>query len=55
MKLIYRTARREYWTRYDSTARVYEMFASNEASDYLGCFDTLAEALAYARQHATEA
>lgn len=55
MTLIYKTARREYWLApFDPTAEVFEMFASEEANDYLGCFDTKAQALAYAKQHAAE-
>ena len=34
----------EVWVHYDHTAEVYEMFASEEGSDYIGCADTLSEA-----------
>jgi hypothetical protein len=55
LSLIYRHRSREYWLVWDASAQVFEMFASKEADDYLGCFDTRAEALAYAKQHALEA
>ena len=34
----------EVWAHYDHTAEVYELFASEDAIDYVGCADTLAEA-----------
>jgi hypothetical protein len=35
----------EVWMSYDHTAGVYELFASSEGSDYIGCADTRQEAL----------
>jgi hypothetical protein len=49
MSKIYEANGREFWIAFDSTARVYEMFASRDADDYLGCFDTVQEAVAYAK------
>ena len=39
----------EVWARYDSDAEVYELFASEEADDYIGCADTLNECQKVAR------
>lgn len=38
----------------DRTADVYELFASPDGDDYLGCFDTIQEATTYAKRHAKE-
>jgi len=54
MDLIFITKRREYWVQFDPSAAVFEMFASSDGDDYLGAFDTKAEALAYAKQHDKE-
>ena len=35
---------REVWVNFDEGAEVYELFASSEGDDYIGCADTLAEA-----------
>jgi len=51
MRLIYRTPRAEYWVQWDGQAGVWEMFASPEGDDYLGAFDTPAQARAYAVKH----
>jgi hypothetical protein len=42
--------RREVWAQFDPTAEVWELFASKECDDYLGCADTLTEAKAVARE-----
>lgn len=34
----------EVWAQYDSSADVWELFASEDGDDYLGCADTLQEA-----------
>lgn len=39
----------EVWARYDSDAEVYELFASEEADDYIGCADTMSECQIIAR------
>lgn len=45
MTLIYKYHNgREIWARWDKEAKIYELFASNDGSDYLGCADTLTEA-----------
>jgi hypothetical protein len=35
---------REVWIHYDKDAEVYELFASADGDDYLGCADTIMEA-----------
>ena len=45
---------REVWITWDSGAEVYELFASDECGDYLGCADTIEEARAIARDHFRE-
>lgn len=42
---------REVWAKFDDSAEVYELFASDDGSDYIGCADTKAEALSVAREH----
>jgi hypothetical protein len=54
MRLIHVTPRGEYWAAFDRSAGVWELFRSKEGSDYLGCFDSIAEALAYAQRHDKE-
>lgn len=45
MTLIYKFHNgREIWAHFDKSAEVYELFASEDGSDYLGCADTLTEA-----------
>ena len=39
----------EVWTTWDEGAEVYELWASDECSDYIGCAGTRAEALHIAR------
>lgn len=39
----------EVWVNFDPTAEVFEAFASETGEDYLGCFDTMIEAKAYAK------
>jgi len=41
---------REVWVHHDQTAEVYELFASADGDDYIGCADTLAEARQVARE-----
>jgi hypothetical protein len=43
---------REAWVKFDQDAEVYELFASKEADDYIGCADTLEEARQVAREWA---
>lgn len=50
MQMIYRKTGNEYWLKWDETAHVHEMFASEDGSEYLGCFSTIREAEAYARE-----
>lgn len=38
----------EVWTVYDHDAKLYELFASEAADDYIGCADTYANACAFA-------
>lgn len=54
MTLIHEMRSREYWVQLDRTADVYELFASPDGDDYLGCFDTIQEATTYAKRHAKE-
>ena len=35
---------REVWAKWDADSQMYELFASEDCNDYLGCADTLAEA-----------
>jgi 3-methyladenine DNA glycosylase AlkD len=41
---------REVWARWDRSARIYELFASEDCDDYVGCADTKTEAQAVAKQ-----
>ncbi len=40
----------EAWVRFDASAELYEVFASAECDDYIGCADTMREAHEVARQ-----
>lgn len=40
---------REVWVKWDESAEVYELFASEDGDDYIGCADTLVEAAQVAR------
>jgi len=46
--------RLEAWTKYDESADIYEIFASEECDDYIGCADTLPEARLVATDWARE-
>lgn len=35
---------REVWIKWDESAEIYELFASGECTDYIGCADSVAEA-----------
>jgi hypothetical protein len=35
----------EAWITWDESAQVYELWASSDCDDYIGCADTRAEAL----------
>lgn len=41
---------REVWINFDKSAEVYELFASEDGDDYIGCADTVAEARKVASQ-----
>ena len=41
--------RLEVWQTWDEAAQVYELWASPDCDDYIGCADTRAEALTVAR------
>lgn len=41
---------REAWIKWDGEACVYELFASDDGSDYIGCADTASEARQVARE-----
>jgi hypothetical protein len=55
MTLIHKARGYEFWLHYDRTAKVYELFLSEDATDYIGCFDTKAEARAYIQTYLAEA
>lgn len=40
---------REVWIKWDESAEVYELFASEDGDDYIGACDTVIEARAAAR------
>lgn len=40
----------EVWMAYDNTAEVYELFASEDGTDYIGCSDTKQEAKRFAKE-----
>ena len=40
----------EAWALYDEIAGVYEIFASADGDDFIGCCDTRAECLIIARE-----
>jgi len=44
----------EVWIQYDKSAEVYELFASKEGDDYIGCADSEAEARVVAKEHFAE-
>ena len=52
MTKVYEAGSYEFFVQFDRTAEVYELFLSETGEDYIGCFDSLAEARAYARQYA---
>lgn len=39
----------EVFVRYDAAADIYELFASSDADDYIGCADDLTEAKQFAQ------
>jgi hypothetical protein len=39
---------REVWIKWDESAMLYELFASENGDDYIGCADTVSEARAVA-------
>lgn len=41
---------REVWIKYDKDTELYELFASEDGDDYIGCADTVAEARKVASQ-----
>ena len=45
---------REVWAQFDDTAEVYELFASKDGDDYIGCADTLTEARLVAQEWFSE-
>lgn len=49
--LIARDAKQglEAWSTWDDDAKIYELWASPECTDYIGCADTRAEAQQVAR------
>lgn len=52
MKLIatHQDLGREVWAKFDAQAEVWELFASEEADDYIGCADSLAGTKIAARE-----
>lgn len=40
----------EVWVKWDSSAEVYELFASENGDDYIGCADTSLEARKVAKE-----
>lgn len=44
----------EVWGVWDVTAQVWELFASQEADDYIGCVDSIKEAEEFARDYFAE-
>ena len=45
---------REVWAIWGATAEVWELFASKEGDDYIGCADTMPEAKKVARERFEE-
>ncbi|MFC4484291.1 hypothetical protein [Cupriavidus campinensis] len=45
---------REVWAKWDEEAGIYELFLSQEADDYVGCADSVADARKVARDLAKE-
>lgn len=39
----------EVWAKWDATAEVYELFNDREDGAYIGCADTMAEAVTVAK------
>ena len=48
MTKVYEAGGYEFFVQFDRTAEVYELFLSETGEDYIGCFDSLDEARAYA-------
>ncbi len=44
----------EVWAKWDDSAEIYELFASENGDDYIGCCDTLKEARDYALERWSE-
>lgn len=44
----------EAWIQYDHSAGIYEIFASEDGDDYIGCGDSIDECKKYAREWAEE-
>lgn len=40
----------EAWAKFDETAEVFEVFASKDCDDYIGCADTVTECRMVARE-----
>lgn len=40
---------RAVWIKWDESAEIYELFASENGDDYIGCAETVGEARAVAR------
>ena len=43
MRLHRKSRGHEFWVKFDLSARVYEIFKSEDGSDYIGCADTISE------------
>jgi hypothetical protein len=45
MRKVFEKHGYEVWAKWDNTAEVYELFNDDEGSAYIGCADTIAEAI----------
>jgi hypothetical protein len=49
MRKVFEKYGYEVWAKWDSSAEVYELFNDDEGSTYIGCADTMAEAVNVAK------
>jgi len=54
MRLFEKTDRDEFWINYDHTAGVYEIFKSQDGSDFIGDADTIQDVKATIRAYQVE-
>jgi hypothetical protein len=49
MRKVFEKVGYEVWAKWDKDAEVYELFNDDEGSTYIGCADTMVEAIKVAK------